>query len=61
MIHWLLDDPAGIAVLTVVAATLVGGALWASFALATAALVTTVQVVRRRRLGHGDSQPPADV
>jgi hypothetical protein len=54
MIGWLLDDPAGIAVLTVIAATLVTGAMWAALFLAATVLVAVVQFVRRRS-GRGHS------
>ena len=53
MRSWLLDDPAGISLLTVVAAALVAGAAWAAGALGLAVLAAAVRIVRRRARPRG--------
>ena len=47
MKSWLLDDPAGISLLTLVAAALVAGAAWAAGALGLVVLAAAARIVRR--------------
>lgn len=59
MIPWLLDDPAGIAVLTVFASALVGAATWVAYT----AVILLVGAVASRLLwlaGRRRPRPPTD-
>lgn len=59
MIRWLLDDPAGIAVLTVFASALVGAAMWVAY---TAVILLLGAIASRLlwRAGSRTPRPPTD-
>jgi hypothetical protein len=59
VIGWLLDEPAGIAVLTVLASAIVGAAMWAAY---TAVTLLVAAVVSRLLwlAGRRRPRPPMD-
>lgn len=57
MTRWLLDNPAGISVLTVIAASLVAAAAWAAFGLVVMAVLAVIKLAVRltRHADPGDA------
>jgi hypothetical protein len=59
VISWLLDNPTGIAILTVVASTVVGAATWAALTAALLAVAAVVRAVRFLWRGRSPSRTDA--
>lgn len=57
MIRWLLDDPAGIGILTLVASALVGAATWIVSTMALVVVAAAVKAVLWLRVRWSGRRP----